>query len=101
MKPEESTKPPLKSPIAKRSVRLDGHKTSVSLENAFWDAVKQIAAAEHIAVHELIFKINNERKSGGLSSALRLFVLEYYRQQAAAKSAPDQLSARPENKITR
>ena len=50
MKPEESTKPPLKSPIAKRSVRLDGHKTSVSLENAFWDAVKQIAAAEHIAV---------------------------------------------------
>jgi hypothetical protein len=54
-----------------------------------------------IAVHELIFKVNNERKRGGLSSALRLFVLECYRQQAAAKSAPDQLSARPENKITR
>ena len=91
MKPEESNKPPLKSPIAKRSVRLDGHKT----------AVKQIAAAEHIAVHELIFKINNERKSGGLSSALRLFVLEYYRQQAAANAATDQLSARPETKSTR
>jgi predicted DNA-binding ribbon-helix-helix protein len=101
MKPEGSAIPPMKSPIVKRSVNLDGHKTSVSLENAFWDALKQIATVEKIAVHELIFKVNNERKRGGLSSALRLFVLERYRQQAAAKSAPDQLSARPENKITR
>jgi predicted DNA-binding ribbon-helix-helix protein len=101
MKPEGSAIPPMKSPIAKRSVNLDGHKTSVSLENAFWDALKQIATVEKIAVHELIFKVNNERKRGGLSSALRLFVLEYYRQQAAAKSAPNQPSARPENKNTR
>jgi predicted DNA-binding ribbon-helix-helix protein len=101
MKPEEPTKPLMKSPIAKRSVRLDGHKTSVSLENAFWDALKQVAAAEHIAVHELIFKINNERKCGGLSSALRRFVLEYYRQQAAAKPAADQLLAPPETKGSR
>jgi len=94
--------PPKKSPIVKRSVNLDGHKTSVSLENAFWDALKQIAAGENIALHELIFKINNERKLGGLSSALRLFVLEYYRQKAAAaKLISDQISARPDHKITR
>lgn len=101
MNPERSAVPAKKSPITKRSVNLDGHKTSVSLENAFWDALKQIAAGKNIAIHELIFKINNERKLGGLSSALRLFVLEYYRQKAAAKSASDQISARPEHKITR
>jgi predicted DNA-binding ribbon-helix-helix protein len=101
MKPDESAKPPMKSSIAKRSVSLDGHKTSVSLENAFWGALKKIAAAEDITVHQLIFKINNERTRGGLSSALRLFVLEHYRQQASANAAPDQLSVRPETKSTR
>ena len=102
MNPEGPAAPPKKSPIAKRSVNLGGHKTSVSLENAFWDALKQIAAGENIALHELIFKINKERKLGGLSSALRLFVLEYYRQKAAAaKLISDQISAQPEHKIMR
>jgi predicted DNA-binding ribbon-helix-helix protein len=102
MNPDGPAARPKKSPIAKRSVNLDGHKTSVSLENAFWDALKGIAAGENIAIHELIFKINNERKLGGLSSALRLFVLEYYRQKAAAaKLISDQISVRPEHKITR
>ena len=92
----------MKSPVIKRSIVIAGHKTSVSLENAFWDALKQIAAGENIAIHELIFKINNERELGGLSSALRLFVLEHYRQKAAAaKLISDQISARPDHKITR
>jgi predicted DNA-binding ribbon-helix-helix protein len=61
------------------SVRIAGHATSVSLEPAFWEALCDIAARRRIAVNALLTKIDAER-SGNLSSAIRLFVLESCRR---------------------
>ena len=69
----------MKSLVVKRSVFLTGHKTSVSLEDEFWNALKVIAGDRHVTLSELIGGINAQRQHGNLSSALRLFVLEYYR----------------------
>lgn len=68
----------LTSPIQKRSVVLNGHKTSVSLEEAFWTGLKEIAFSRRQTVADLVSAIDRERKTGNLSSALRLYVLAYY-----------------------
>ena len=62
-------------------VVLGGHKTSVSLEDAFWKSLKQIAASGKMTVSELLTSIDSGRHHGNLSSAIRLFVLNYYREQ--------------------
>ena len=64
--------------IRKRSVVISGHKTSVSLENAFWDALRAIATERAQSVNELIGGIDRAR-AGNLSSAIRVFVLESLR----------------------
>jgi predicted DNA-binding ribbon-helix-helix protein len=56
---------------------FSGHKTSISLEDAFWNALKEIAATRQTPVRDLIASIDAVRESGSLSSALRLFVLHY------------------------
>ena len=66
----------MKSLIVKRSVIIDGHKTSVSLEDAFWSDLKEIATAQRATPSELVAKIDETRRQGNLSSAIRLFVLE-------------------------
>lgn len=65
--------------MRKRSVVIAGHRTSVSLENAFWNALKAIAAARDMTVNQMVTHIDNQR-SGNLSSAIRLFVLDSYRR---------------------
>ena len=75
----------MKSPIVKRSIIIDGHKTSVSLEDEFWQGLKTIAAGRRMPIAELVHQIDRERQDGNLSSAVRLFVLEYYRGQAQAQ----------------
>lgn len=60
--------------MAKRSVVIAGHKTSVSLENAFWDALKSAAARRGITINELVTLVDGARH-GNLSSALRVFLL--------------------------
>lgn len=60
--------------LEKRSVTVAGHRTSVSLEAPFWAALKEIAAGRGIALSALIAEIDR-RRSGNLSSAIRLFVL--------------------------
>jgi predicted DNA-binding ribbon-helix-helix protein len=77
----------MKSLIVKRSVRIHGHKTSVCLEDEFWNAIKQISADRNTSIEKLALKIDNEREHPNLSSAIRLFVLDYYCQQAAVRSA--------------
>ncbi len=67
----------MKSSVVKRSVVLDGHKTSVSLEDAFWSGLKEIAHAQQATVSRLIADIDKTRTSNNLSSAIRLFVLDY------------------------
>jgi predicted DNA-binding ribbon-helix-helix protein len=75
----------MKSPIVKHSIIIDGHKTSVSLEDEFWQGLKTIAAGRRIPIAGLVHQIDKERQDGNLSSAVRLFVLEYYRGQAQAQ----------------
>lgn len=63
----------------KRSFTIGGHRTSISLEAPFWDALKAAAAREKVALSTLIARIDAERGDGGLSSAVRIWVLGYYR----------------------
>ena len=72
----------------KRSVSLHGHKTSVSLENAFWDILEKSSCTQGISLSQLIKNIDESRK-GSLSSALRLYALDYALEK---KSAPSNTS---------
>ena len=72
--------------MRKRFVNLNGRKTGVSLEDDFWHAVKEIAAAQNISVQDLILKIDKERTHANLSSAIRLRILSHYREPCDAKS---------------
>jgi len=78
----------MKSAVVKRSIVVAGHKTSVSLEDAFWRALKEIAAGRHMTLSELVAVIDSERRHGNLSSVIRLFVLDYFRSRASADSRP-------------
>ena len=69
----------MKATLVKHSVRIAGHPTSVSLEAAFWQALCEIAARRHLSVNALLSTIDAGR-SGNLSSAVRLFVLECCRR---------------------
>lgn len=60
--------------MKKRSVVITGHRTSVSLENAFWDALKVIAGRKNFTVNQLVTEIDKQR-NGNLSSAIRVYVL--------------------------
>ena len=73
----------MKSSVVKRSIVVAGHKTSVSLEDAFWRGLKEIAGGRHITLSDLVAAIDSERQQGNLSSAIRLFVLDFYRKQLA------------------
>jgi predicted DNA-binding ribbon-helix-helix protein len=68
----------MKSSVSKRSIVIDGHKTSVSLEDAFWTDLKRIAHSQQATLSELIAKIDSTREQNNLSSAIRLFVLHHF-----------------------
>ena len=74
----------MKSPVAKRSIIVGGHKTSVSLEEAFWNSMKKISGQRDMTLSELVGEIDSNRQQGNLSSAIRLFVLDYFRTRAMA-----------------
>jgi predicted DNA-binding ribbon-helix-helix protein len=71
----------MKSHVVKRSIVVEGHKTSVSLEDEFWNALKEIAAERRETLSELVGRIDGDRAHGNLSSSIRLFVLNHYRSQ--------------------
>jgi predicted DNA-binding ribbon-helix-helix protein len=73
----------MKSLVVKRSIVAAGHKTSVSLEDAFWEGLKAIARGRSITLSELVSAIDSERRHGNLSSSIRLFVLNFYRNKLA------------------
>ena len=81
----------MKSAIAKRSIVLDHHKTSISLENEFWEGVKAIADRKKIKLTELLTQIDNERNNANLSSAIRVFVLNESRAQAGIEPPPQSI----------
>jgi predicted DNA-binding ribbon-helix-helix protein len=89
----------MKSPVIKRSIVIAGHKTSVSLEDAFWKCLKEIAGYRDMTLSDLVASIDSERQHGNLSSAIRLFVLDHYRMQlpmitAEPKSAREPIETR-------
>ena len=77
-----------KSTVGRHTVSIAGRNTSVSLEYAFWEALKEIASERGMTPPELIRAINSERQRGNLSSAIRLFVLDFYRQQIPLRKRP-------------
>jgi predicted DNA-binding ribbon-helix-helix protein len=79
----------MKSPVVKRSVVIAGHKTSVSLEDAFWQGLKQIAADRNVTLSDLVAEIDTDRRQGNLSSAIRLFVLDHYRSSYHGATSQD------------
>ena len=72
--------------IVKRSVKVAGHSTSVSLEDEFWTELKTIADEREISVAALIAEIDQDRKSANLSSALRLSVLRALKRKIADRT---------------
>ena len=71
----------VKSRVLKRSIVIAGHKTSVSLEDQFLDSLNEIARERGMTVAELVAAIDRDREHANLSSAIRLFVLGFYRDQ--------------------
>jgi predicted DNA-binding ribbon-helix-helix protein len=69
----------MKSLVVKRSVHVNGHKTSVSLEDAFWSGLKEIADAQATTLSAMVAEIDKKREHSNLSSAIRLFVLDQVR----------------------
>jgi predicted DNA-binding ribbon-helix-helix protein len=78
----------VKSLVSKRSIVIAGHKTSVSLEDAFWDSLKEIASERSMTLQELVGAIDANRNHVNLSSAIRLFVLGFYRDQQGEPILP-------------
>ena len=73
-----------------RFVTIAGRATSVSLEDAFWQSLKEIASERDMTRSELVASIDAKRRRGSnLSSAIRLFVLDFYQQQIPARKRPD------------
>ena len=82
----------MKSSVVKRSVVIDGHKTSVSLEDPFWTELKKIARIQQLPLSALIGKIEGTCKQGNLSSAIRLFVLHHHLGDKRTDVAKSQVS---------
>jgi predicted DNA-binding ribbon-helix-helix protein len=94
----------MKSLVVKRSIVVAGHKTSVSLEDAFWKAIKEIAVVRGTTLSNLVSSIDAERKRGNLSSGIRLFVLDFYRgrlneERTAQDAAPVLMSGPPTGSV--
>jgi predicted DNA-binding ribbon-helix-helix protein len=70
------------SPVVKRSVVIAGHKTSVSLEEPFWQCLREIAGAQQASVSRVVADIEASSPRGNLSSAIRTFVLNKVREPA-------------------
>ena len=87
----------MKSPVIKRSIVIAGHKTSVSLEDAFWKGLKDIAVSRQLTLSDLVATIDTGRAHGNLSSAIRLFVLNYYQAKTNGHGRDDErrLGRRP------
>jgi predicted DNA-binding ribbon-helix-helix protein len=72
------------SSVKKRSIMLNSHKTSISLEDKFWSCLQDIATERTMTLSKLIGALNAERNSGNLSSTIRVFVLDHYHKIAVA-----------------
>jgi predicted DNA-binding ribbon-helix-helix protein len=75
----------MKSTVFKRSIVVAGHKTSISVEEAFWSGIKEISGARSMTLSQLVSEIDANRNQGNnLSSAIRQFVLDHFKSRAVA-----------------
>jgi predicted DNA-binding ribbon-helix-helix protein len=89
----------MKSQVVKRSIVIANHKTSVSLEDAFWNGLKEIAASRSMPLSDLVSSIDSQRQHGNLSSAIRLFVLDHYRSKAVKSDDASEEFNRPRHAL--
>ena len=75
----------LPSAMVSHTVDVAGHSTSLTLEDAFWTAIREIAAIQKSTISELVSRIDKDRQNKNRSSTIRVFVLDYYRQAAAER----------------
>jgi len=78
----------MQSAVVKRSIVIAGHKTSVSLEDDFWNALKEIKRSNNMTLSGLVADIDVRRLHANLSSAIRIFVLHHFRSQTSPTSRP-------------
>jgi predicted DNA-binding ribbon-helix-helix protein len=78
----------MKWTVVKRTITVAGHKTSVSLEDAFWEGLKEIAKAQRKTLSDLVNSIDIDREHANLSSAIRLFVLNHYQARHQSDVRP-------------
>jgi predicted DNA-binding ribbon-helix-helix protein len=83
----------MKSQIVKRSVVIAGHKKSISLEEAIWRSLKEIATYRDMTLVALLATIDSTRNQENLSSAIRLFVLNFYRAQLEIQNRHNAIEA--------
>jgi predicted DNA-binding ribbon-helix-helix protein len=83
----------MKSSVIKRSIDIAGRRTSVCLEGPFWSALKEIASARNTPLNELVAIIDAYRQHSNLSSAIRLFVLGFYRDQISDSRGRDAIGS--------
>ena len=81
-------KGPMGYAVVKRSVVIKGHKTSVTLEDAFWSGLKEIAQENGYTLGRLVAQIDSERIGPNLSSAIRMHVLDHYKALHEKTSVP-------------
>ena len=72
----------MKSPVTKRPILVGGHKTSISLEEAFWTAAKEISHQHDVSLSDLASEIERKLQHGNLSSAIHVYVLGYFKNRA-------------------
>ena len=77
------------SGILKRSVAIAGHRTSISLEETFWEVLRQMADRESVSMQKLIGRIDSERGDQNLSSAIRVFVVNRLRTEVSRPADPE------------
>jgi predicted DNA-binding ribbon-helix-helix protein len=75
------------SSLAIRNIIVGGHRTSVRLEPAMWDALRDIAQRQHATVHDLVTDIDRGRAASGLTAAIRVYIVNFYRAAALNASA--------------
>jgi len=88
----------MKTAIIKRSIVLDGHKTSVSLENEFWDGLREIADRNRANVSSLVRQIDHQRTAGNLSSAIRVYVFNHYRSLIKPEQTTAAVEQQPQHR---
>src|SRR5262245_24593378 len=92
------------SSVIKRSVIRNGHKSSISLEDQFWDALREIADQKDIAISTLVAAIDHNRTTSNLSSAIRVYVLDHFRRgdgsrdQGRQKAEPVGTTIKPQTR---